>query len=135
MWKGAHGVALAIPEGLKAESKLVSMGPVAGEWPGASGPLGSRRERWGALSDERDPLGSEQALGFGWLPGDEGLRRAKSFRRWLTYDYWHVIYFCLMRSVTEIHPSIIYVDSLTDSASAWSITIIIVRFVCTCYGR
>ena len=38
VWKGAHGVALAITEGLKAESKLVSMGPVAGEWPGASDP-------------------------------------------------------------------------------------------------
>lgn len=35
---GAHGVALAITEGHQAESKLVSMGPVAGEWPGASDP-------------------------------------------------------------------------------------------------
>ena len=36
---GTHGVALAIPKGLKAESALVSMGPVAGGWPGGQKPL------------------------------------------------------------------------------------------------
>lgn len=30
VWKGAHGVSLAITEGLKAESGLVSMGLMAG---------------------------------------------------------------------------------------------------------
>jgi hypothetical protein len=36
VWKGAHGVSLAITEGLNAESGLVSMGLMAGGWTGTS---------------------------------------------------------------------------------------------------
>jgi hypothetical protein len=66
VWKGAHGVSLAITEGHQAESGLVSMGPVAGGWPGASHPPWFEARAWGALS--RDSLGSEQALRAGWSP-------------------------------------------------------------------
>ena len=69
MWKGAHGVPLAITEGHQAESGLVSMGPVAGGWPGASDPLGSRQGRWGALNGEQGALGLLQASRAGWSPG------------------------------------------------------------------
>lgn len=69
MWWGTHGVALAITEGLKAESALVSLGPVAGGWPGEAGPLDSRGDPGGALSGEGGTLGLVQALRVGWLPG------------------------------------------------------------------
>jgi hypothetical protein len=70
VWKGAHAVSLAITEGHKAESGLVSMVLWAGEWPGASDPpLGSRQGRWGALFGELGAMGLVQALRAGWLPG------------------------------------------------------------------
>jgi hypothetical protein len=67
VWKGAHGVSLAITEGHQAEFGLVSMVPVAGGWPGASGPLGSRRGRWGALSGQLGARALLSALRAGWL--------------------------------------------------------------------
>jgi hypothetical protein len=81
VWKGAHGVSLAITEGHQAESGLVSVGPVAEVWPVASVPFGSVQGRRGALSSGRVPgsgagLGGLVAWGGAWSRGLE-------HRQWL----------------------------------------------------